>query len=97
MVLLFANGGRLGDLRRRLGERRAKVVAQLEATRSERRRLQEQGILGLLEVGAFRRGEHRLEAELIWQSEFDRQLSEAERGAALRVVPGLPVRPGEVS
>ena len=97
VVLLFANEGRLGDLRRRLGERRAKVVAQLEATRSERRRLQEQGILGLLEVGAFRRGEHRLEAELIWQSEFDRQLSEAERGAALRVVPGLPARPKEVS
>lgn len=87
VVLLFASGGRLGELRRRLAERRAKVVAQLEALRTERRRLQEQGILGVLEVGAFRRGEYRLEAELIWQAEFDRQLSGAERSTALRVVP----------
>lgn len=87
VVLLFASGGRLGELRRRLAERRAKVVAELEAMRTERGRLQEQGVLGLLEVGAFRRGEYRLEAELIWQAEFDRQLSEAERGTALRVVP----------
>ena len=86
VVLLFASGRRLGELRRRLAERRAKVVAQLEAIRTERRRLQEQGILGVLEVGAFRRGEYRLEAELIWQAEFDRQLSEAERSTALRVV-----------
>jgi DNA-binding PadR family transcriptional regulator len=97
VVLLFANGGRLGDLRRRLGERRAKVVAQLEAMRTERRRLEEQGILGLLEVGAFRRGEYRLEAELIWQSEFDRQLSDAERATALRVVPDLRPTPGQAS
>jgi DNA-binding PadR family transcriptional regulator len=97
VVLLFASGAGLGDLRQRLSERRAKVVAQLEAMRAERRRLQEQGILGILEVGAFRRGEYRLEAELIWQSEFDRQLSDAERGAALRVVPGLHPTPGQAS
>lgn len=89
VVLLFANGGGPGDLRRRLGERRVRVVARLEAMRAERRRLQEQGVLGLFEVGAFRRGEHRLEAELIWQSEFDRQLSDAERGTALRLMPDL--------
>lgn len=87
VVLLFASGGRLGDLRRRLAERRDQVVSQLEALRTERRRLQEQGILGVLEVGAFRRGEYRLEGDLIWQAEFDRQLSEAERSTALRVVP----------
>ncbi len=86
VVLLFASGRRLGELRRRLAERRTKVVAKLEGIRSERRRLQEQGVLGVLEVGAFRRGEYRLEAELIWQAEFDRQLSEAERSTALRVV-----------
>ena len=82
VALFFANGGRLGDLRRRLGERRAKV-GQLEAMQTERRRLEEQGILGLLEVGAFRRGEYRLEAELIWQSEFDRPV-ERRRSAAPR-------------
>lgn len=86
VVLLFASGGRLGELRRRLGERRARVVAELESTRTERRRLQDQGILGVLEVGAFRRGEYRLEAELIWQAEFDRQLSEAERETGLHVL-----------
>lgn len=89
VVLLFASGGRLGELRRRLAERRGKVVAQLEAMRSERRRLQEQDVLGLLEVAAFRRGEYRLEADLIWQAELDRSLSEAERSTALRVVPGV--------
>ena len=93
VVLLFATGGRLGELRGRLAERRAKVVAELEATRTERRRLQEQGVLGVLEVGAFRRGEYRLEAELIWQAEFDRQLSDAERSTALRVVPDAGPRP----
>lgn len=95
VVLLFASGGRLGELRRRLAERRAKVVAELEAMRAERRRLQEQGILGVLEVGAFRRGEYRLEAELIWQAEFDRQLSDAERSTALRLVPEAGSTPAE--
>lgn len=95
VVLLFASGGRLGELRRRLAERRARVVAELEAMRAERRRLQEQGILGVLEVGAFRRGEYRLEAELIWQAEFDRQLSDAERSTALRLVPEAGSTPAE--
>lgn len=95
VVLLFASGGRLGELRRRLAERRAKVVAELEAMRAERWRLQEQGILGVLEVGAFRRGEYRLEAELIWQAEFDRQLSDAERSTALRLVPEAGSTPAE--
>lgn len=95
VVLLFASGGRLGELRRRLAERRARVVAELEAMRAERRRLQEQGILGVLEIGAFRRGEYRLEAELIWQAEFDRQLSDAERSTALRLVPEAGSTPAE--
>jgi DNA-binding PadR family transcriptional regulator len=95
VVLLFASGGRLGELRRRLVERRAKVVAELEATRTERKRLQDQGVLGVVEVGAFRRGEYRLEAELIWQAEFDRQLSEAERAATLHVVPDSGSTAGE--
>ncbi len=82
VVLLFASGGDRQQLRTRLGERRAMVAAQLEALASERSRLQAHGYLDALAVGAFRRGEFRLRAELDWHDEFDRALSAPGEGPA---------------
>ena len=75
VVLLFAAGGNAADLGERLAARRRRVAAQLEAMAAERERLTGQGVLPPLAVAAFRRGELRLEAELAWHEEFERQLA----------------------
>jgi hypothetical protein len=56
----------------------------------ERERLTRQGLLPPLAVAAFRRGELRLEAELRWHEEFERQLAAEPPGtlAAVRAVGG---------
>lgn len=73
VVLLFAAGTDPRDLDRRLAARREKVQGQLDAMVSERALLTEQGVLPLMAIAAFRRGELRLEAELRWHKEFERQ------------------------
>jgi len=57
-------------------------------------RLARQGILPPLAVAAFRRGELRLEAELRWHEEFERQLEADPPGrlAAVRAVGSTPGR-----
>ena len=88
VVLLFAAGTDPADLGERLAARRRRVVAQLEATAEERERLTRQGVLAPLDVAAFRRGELRLEAELAWHEEFERQfvVGVAGRPALVRAV-----------
>jgi DNA-binding PadR family transcriptional regulator len=95
VVLLFAAGAGGSDLAERLAARRRRVAGRLEATAAERVRLTGQGVLAPLAVAAFRRGELRLEAELRWHEEFERQLaaSPAGRTAPLRAVGGTPDRP----
>jgi DNA-binding PadR family transcriptional regulator len=73
VVLLFAAGADPNDLDQRLAARREKVQAQLDAMVSERTLLTEQGVLPPMAIAAFRRGELRLEAELRWHEEFQRQ------------------------
>jgi DNA-binding PadR family transcriptional regulator len=105
VVLLFAAGTDASDLSERLAARRRQVAGQLEAMIAERQRLTGQGALTPLAIGAFRRGELRLEAELRWHDEFEQQLAAAlPRGpgaalstlgrgaptAALRAVDGGP-------
>jgi DNA-binding PadR family transcriptional regulator len=94
VVLLFAAGGDATGLAERLAARRLRVAAQLEATADERRRLTEQGILSPLAIAAFRRGELRLEAELRWHEEFERQLATSAPGrrARARALHGVPDR-----
>ena len=75
VVLLFAAGGDAAELSERLAARRRRVAGQLEAMAGERERLTRQGVLPPLAVAAFRRGELRLEAELRWHEEFERQLA----------------------
>jgi DNA-binding PadR family transcriptional regulator len=82
VVLLFAAGADAADLGERLAQRRRRMAGLLEATAAERERLTGQGLLPPLAVAAFRRGELRLEAELAWHEEFERQ-----RAAS---VPGRP-------
>ena len=74
--------------------RRRRVAGQLEAMAAERERLTRQGVLRPLAVAAFRRGELRLEAELRWHEEFERQLAAGLRGrlAPVRAVGGPPGR-----
>jgi DNA-binding PadR family transcriptional regulator len=74
VVLLFAVGGNLDDLRERLAARSRRVAVQLDSMASERERLTAQGLLTPLATAAFRRGELRLEAELRWHEEFDAKL-----------------------
>ena len=57
-----------------MAARRRRVAGQLEAMTEERERLTRQGVLSPLAVATFRRGELRLEAELRWHEEFQRQL-----------------------
>jgi DNA-binding PadR family transcriptional regulator len=73
VVLLFAAGADASDLGERLAARRRRITGQLEAMAAERERLAGQGLLPPLAVAAFRRGELRLEAELAWHEEFERQ------------------------
>src|SRR5229473_3370908 len=74
----------------RLSARRRRVAGQLEAMAGERERLTGQGVLPPLAVAAFRRGELRLEAELRWHEEFERQLAASPPGrpAPVRAVGG---------
>lgn len=75
VVLLFAAGADPAELAERLAARRHRIAAQLTGMAAERDRLTGQGILSPLAVAAFRRGELRLEAELRWHEEFERQLA----------------------
>ena len=75
VVLLFAVGGDLADLRERLAARSRRVAVQLDTMASERERLTAQGLLSPLAIAAFRRGELRLEAELRWHEEFESKLA----------------------
>ena len=82
VVLLFAAGLDAVELAERLVARRRRVAGQLAEMTAERERLSAQGVLPPLAVAAFRRGELRLEAELRWHEEFERELA-----------PGLASRP----
>ena len=83
VVLLFAAGGNVADLRERLAARSRRVAVQLDAMASERERLTARGLLPPLAIAAFRRGELRLEAELRWHEEFDSSLAaDADRPGA---------------
>jgi len=97
VVLLFAAGTDASELGERLAARRHRVAGQLEAMAAERERLTRQGVLPPLAVAAFRRGELRLEAELRWHEEFERQLEAGPPGrlAPVRAV-GSPYRPAAV-
>ena len=94
VALLFASGADDSDLSERLAARRAKVAAQLDAMAGERERLTAQGILPPLAVSTFRRGELRLEAELRWHDEFERQdaVDQAAKLASAGAADGLPAR-----
>jgi DNA-binding PadR family transcriptional regulator len=81
VVLLFAVGGGLDDLRERLAARSRRVAVQLDTMASERERLTTQGLLSPLAIAAFRRGELRLEAELRWQEEFESKLAGGADGS----------------
>jgi DNA-binding PadR family transcriptional regulator len=75
VVLLFAAGGNVTDLRDRLAVRSRRVAVQLDTMASERERLTAQGLLSPLAIAAFRRGELRLAAELQWHEEFESKLA----------------------
>ncbi len=75
VVLLFAAGADAAELAGQLAARRRRVAGQLEAMTGERERLTGQDLLPPLAAAAFRRGELRLEAELRWHEEFERQLA----------------------
>jgi DNA-binding PadR family transcriptional regulator len=91
VVLLFAARGNAAELGELLAARRRRVTAQLEAMSAERERLTGQGVLPPLAVAAFRRGELRLEAELAWHEEFERQLPTGlPRGPAPVRAAGAP-------
>ena len=83
VVLLFAAGRNVADLRERLAARSRLVAVQLDTMAAERERLTTQGLLSPLAIAAFRRGELRLEAELRWHEEFDSKLAtDADRPGA---------------
>ena len=81
VVLLFAAGTDAAELGERLAARRRRIAGQLEGMAAERLRLTGQGILPPLAIGAFRRGELRLEAELRWHEEFEPQVAPGSRNA----------------
>ena len=90
VVLLFAAGADAAELGERLAARRGRIAIQLKAMAAERERLTRQGVLPPLAAAAFRRGELRLEAELRWHEEFERQLAGGTPGkiAPMRAVSG---------
>jgi DNA-binding PadR family transcriptional regulator len=95
VVLLFAAGGDASGMAGQLAGRRRRVTTELEVLAGERNRLTGQGFLPPLAVAAFRRGELRLEAELRWHEEFERQAAGSAPGhpaqvRALRATPGRP-------
>ena len=87
VVLLFAAGRDPAALASRLAARRRRVAAQLEDMTEERNRLTEQDLLSPLAIAAFRRGELRLEAELRWHDESQRQIAAAALAGPLRPEP----------
>jgi len=93
VVLLFAAGSDASDLSERLAARRRRVAGQLEAMAAERERLTGQGALPLTAIAAFRRGELRLEAELRWHEEFEREIAAAP--IALAPLGALASDPGQ--
>jgi DNA-binding PadR family transcriptional regulator len=98
VVLLFAAGADAAELSEQLANRRRRIAGQLEAMTGERERLTAQGVLPPLAVAAFRRGELRLEAELRWHEEFERQLVAGlpGRAAAVHAISGAAGRPVRV-
>lgn len=94
VVLLFAAGTDASELEERLAVRGRRIAGHLEAMAGERERLTGQGVLSPLAVASFRRGELRLEAELRWHEEFERQLAPDRAGkpAAVRAIGGAPGR-----
>jgi DNA-binding PadR family transcriptional regulator len=98
VVLLFAAGMDAAELSERLAARRRRVAGQLETMTAERERLTTQGVLPPLAVAAFRRGELRLEAELRWHEEFERELAGAgpTRPAPVHAISGAAGRPVRV-
>jgi DNA-binding PadR family transcriptional regulator len=95
VVLLFAAGADIAELGERLVVRRRRIEAQLDGMVAERKRLIAQGMLAPLAVAAFRRGELRLEAELRWHEESERQLASGSQGtpAVPRAATGRSDRP----
>ena len=81
VVRLFAAGPDAADLAERLAARRRLVAGQLDAMAAERERLTGQGVLSPLAIAAFRRGELRLEAELRWHEEFEREIAAGRAGS----------------
>src|SRR5215471_16560545 len=94
VVLLFAAGADASDLGERLAARRRRIAGQLDAMAAERERLTGQGVLPPMAIAAFRRGELRLEAELRWHEEFEREIAASlpTGPAPLRAVGGAPGR-----
>jgi DNA-binding PadR family transcriptional regulator len=92
VVLLFAAGADAAELSERLAARRRKIAGQLEAMAAERERLAGHGLLPPLAVGAFRRGELRLEAELRWHEEFECELAAGGRTAPVHAISGAAAR-----
>jgi DNA-binding PadR family transcriptional regulator len=90
VVLLFAAGLDMAELAERLAVRRHRIAGQLAGMARERERLTTQGVLSPLAVAAFRRGEMRLEAELLWHDEFAHQLAAGPSTAR----PSIPA-PGD--
>jgi DNA-binding PadR family transcriptional regulator len=88
VVLLFAAGGGIDDLRERLAARSRRVAVQLDGMAAERERLTAQGLLSPLAIAAFRRGELRLEAELRWHEEFESKLAAGVDGPGGADGPG---------
>ena len=71
VVLLFAAGSD-AELSERLAARRRNIASRLDAMTRERSHLTELGLLPPLAIAAFRRGELRLDSELRWHDEFER-------------------------
>ena len=94
VVLLFAAGRDPAALASRLAARRRRVAAQLEDMTEERNRLTGQDLLSPLAIAAFRRGELRLEAELRWHDESQRQIAAAAPAGPLRPEPDQSAQGG---
>lgn len=100
VVLLFAAGDDPGELLARLVERRHRITGERDALASERVRLTSQGVLDDAAIAAFRRGELRLEAELAWHAEFERQHPWRRQPPGLRPASGADgstAEPGSLS
>ena len=96
VVLLFAAGPDGSDMAQQLAARDQRIATQLATMAAERERLTSQGVLPPRAVAAFRRGELRLEAELRWHAEYERQLGTGPAGqrAPVRAAGGRSARTG---